>query len=173
MNHWVWWFGRTTDHTATALSMKYLGDYLRLEKPDRTDTSLQTDPNNTWILLGIITGLPPYYPNGRTPEELEMNKYSRGGLRNQPEHHGQLDRYDRILLQLRVLPERHSQILGRRRRVRDFLEPRGQPHPGAEHDREYRQRHRLQSQQHQTGRLSQRQRGLGPFSGTQYRQRPL
>lgn len=72
MHTWVWWFASTTSAHCKGRSMKYLADYLRLENPNQTDTSLDKEPNDAWILLGIITALPPYYPNGADPTELDL-----------------------------------------------------------------------------------------------------
>jgi hypothetical protein len=73
MHTWVWWYGKNSGIMAHnhGRSIRYLGDYLRLENPVQTDTSVEKDPNEAWILLGIITALPPYYPNGASPTELE------------------------------------------------------------------------------------------------------
>lgn len=73
MHTWVWWYGKNSGLMAHnhGRSIRYLGDYLRLENPVQTDTSVEKDPNEAWILLGIITALPPYYPNSADPSELE------------------------------------------------------------------------------------------------------
>jgi hypothetical protein len=73
MHTWVWWYGKNSGLMAHnhGRSIKYLADYLRLENPIQTDTSIEKDPNEAWILLGIITALPPYYPNGADPSALE------------------------------------------------------------------------------------------------------
>jgi len=71
MHTWVWWFARTSASHCHGRSIKYLSDYLRIENPTQTDTSVEKDPNEAWILLGVITALPPYYPNSAKPADLD------------------------------------------------------------------------------------------------------
>jgi hypothetical protein len=73
MKDWVWWWGNTTVSNAFGHSLKYRGDYLRNLGPEGSPTpgSLDGKVNDAWSLLGIITGLPPYYGNGVDPEKLE------------------------------------------------------------------------------------------------------
>jgi len=82
MHTWVWWYGKNSGLMAHnhGRSIRYLGDYLRLENPVQTDTSIEKDPNEAWILVGVITALPPYYPNGADPTELEEFLEVRYGL---------------------------------------------------------------------------------------------
>jgi hypothetical protein len=73
MRNWVWWWGSTTSANVFGRSLKYKADYLRNLGPEGSPTpgSLDGKVNDAWSLLGVITGLPPYYGNGVDPEKLE------------------------------------------------------------------------------------------------------
>jgi len=69
---WVWWWGSTSTKNAYGRSLKYKADYMKnLGSAGDQTTGEGPDPtanyvNDAWLLLGIITGLPPYYPNATT-----------------------------------------------------------------------------------------------------------
>jgi hypothetical protein len=72
---WVWWFSSTGKH-GYGQSLKYKADYLSNLGPAADyPPNGGTDPNvnyvnDAWVLLGVLTGLPPYYPNAIDPEWL-------------------------------------------------------------------------------------------------------
>ena len=72
---WVWWFSSTGKH-GYGQSLKYKADYLsNLGPAGDYPPNGGTDPNvnyvnDAWVLLGVLTGLPPYYPNAIDPEWL-------------------------------------------------------------------------------------------------------
>ncbi|MFZ2630884.1 MAG: hypothetical protein WA081_07465 [Desulfosalsimonadaceae bacterium] len=74
---WVWWWGSTTATAAYGRSLKYKADYLKnsvvgeaTSSADPNDPNVVNGINKAWVLLGVITGLPPYYPNGIEQEWL-------------------------------------------------------------------------------------------------------
>ena len=72
---WVWWFS-STGKNAYGQSLKYKADYLKnLGPAGDYPPNEGTDPtvnyvNDAWVLLGVLTGLPPYYPNAIDQEWL-------------------------------------------------------------------------------------------------------
>jgi len=73
---WIWWWGSTTT-VGCGRSLRYAADYLKnsivgeATGTDPNDPNVVNGINRAWILLGVITGLPPYYPNGIEQEWLE------------------------------------------------------------------------------------------------------
>jgi hypothetical protein len=59
----VWWWGSTDTANAHGRSLKYYGDFLKNLGLDKTSTSAKSEINDTWVLQGVLMGLPPYYPN--------------------------------------------------------------------------------------------------------------
>lgn len=73
----VWWWGSTTTANAYGKSLKYKADYMKNLGPQGDPTTGEGGPdpkvnyvNDAWVLLGILTGLPPYYPNAIEQEWL-------------------------------------------------------------------------------------------------------
>ena len=60
----VWWWHdvNTFGTDAFGASAEYMSDYLK-STGERTTYFDKTDINDAWILQGVVTGLPPYYPN--------------------------------------------------------------------------------------------------------------
>ena len=69
---WVWWWGSTRVDNAYGSSRKYPSNFLKNVGPTMTLTDTE-DINDAWILLGVITGLPPYYPNGTVVGKLNSS----------------------------------------------------------------------------------------------------
>jgi|GEM_PF-1764091 len=86
---WVWWWGSTDISNGYGRSLKYRADYMKNLGPqgDHTnpDAGDENSVNDAWVLLGVLTGLPPYYPNGVAREQLENFYKVSYGIQNQIE----------------------------------------------------------------------------------------
>ena len=69
----VWWWGSTDTANAHGRSLKYKMDYLKNLGSAESDTSSASKIQDSWILQGIIMGMPPYYPNGTEVGHLKDN----------------------------------------------------------------------------------------------------
>ena len=73
---WVWWWGSTSTANAYGKSLKYKADFMKNLGSEGDQTTAEgPDPkvnyvNDGWVLLGVLTGLPPYYPNAIEQEWL-------------------------------------------------------------------------------------------------------
>lgn len=73
----VWWWGSTDTGAAHGRSIKYLGDYLKNLGPQEVATPTdEIDPS--WILQGVVMGIPPYYSNGTGTGHLGDIEFSYG-----------------------------------------------------------------------------------------------
>lgn len=73
----VWWWGSTDDSgdNAHGRSMKYKMDYLKNLGTTETDTGGVSTIQDSWVLLGVVNGLPPYYSNGTERGHMADNYY--------------------------------------------------------------------------------------------------
>lgn len=77
----VWWWHdvNAAGTNAFGYSAEYRSDYLK-NYGEQTIYTDKTDISDAWILQGIITGLPPYYPNDNTVGFLNVNTLLSYGL---------------------------------------------------------------------------------------------
>ena len=77
----VWWWHDVNAGGTNAFgySAEYRSDYLK-NYGEETIYTDKTDVSDAWILQGIITGLPPYYPNDNTVGFLNVNTLLSYGL---------------------------------------------------------------------------------------------
>ena len=66
----VWWWGATDTAKAHGRSIEYSCDYLQNLGTAQTNTGGKTTIQDPWVLLGIVSGLPPYYANGTVPDHI-------------------------------------------------------------------------------------------------------